>query len=260
MIGTNQRPVEREYLIVSAAAIFLCVAASTGLRADPRFPPGFVELREVDASILQDMRYAGPNNFVGRPLPGYGNAQCALKRAAAEALKRVQRDLAPKQLSLKVFDCYRPIRAVKAMADWAKDGKAASTNGRFFPRIKKNALFPLGYIAARSTHSLGTAVDISLVDLALTASKSAREPQVPCTAPYSERGPADGVDMGTGFDCFDIKSHTASTDITAEQKQRRLLLVNAMRKHGFMNYAREWWHFSYAGHAPASNTSAPRAP
>jgi zinc D-Ala-D-Ala dipeptidase len=236
----------RDFLIVSAATIVLAMSTTTRA-AEPRVPAGFVELRQVDATIQQDMRYAGSNNFTGRPLPGYEKAQCILKRAAAEALARVQRELAAKHRSLKVFDCYRPVGAVKAMVDWAHDGKSAGASKRFFPRNEKSALFSLGYIATRSAHSRGIAVDLNFVDLAQAGAKPGTVPTVPCTAPYSERGPADGVDMGTGFDCFDTRSHTASPDITADQRRRRLLLVNAMRKHGFVNYAREWWHFSYRG-------------
>ena len=193
------------------------------------------------------MRYAGSTNFTGHPLPGYENAQCILKRAVAEALARVQHDLTKKKFSLKVFDCYRPVKAVKAMADWAHDGKPAGASKRFFPRTRKNELFALGYIARRSAHSRGIAVDLTLIDLSQPGAKTDVTPSVSCTASYAERGPADGIDMGTGFDCFDTRSHTASPDITVEQKRHRLLLVNAMRKHGFVNYAREWWHFSYRG-------------
>jgi len=233
----------RERLITMITAA-LAAIVSTNLGAEQRLPAGFVELHEVDATIMQDMRYAGPNNFTGKPLPGYERAQCVLKRAAADALARVQRDLAAKKLSLMVFDCYRPVAAVKAMADWALDGRAAGASKRFFPRAEKSALFALGYIARRSTHSRGTAVDLTLVDQSQPRAKASGTPPASCTAPYAERGFADGIDMGTGFDCFDAKSHTASSDITTEQRQHRQLLVNAMRKHGFVNYAGEWWHFS----------------
>jgi zinc D-Ala-D-Ala dipeptidase len=229
------------------AALLLGLLAQTALAAEAARPAGLVALRAVEASIPQDMRYAGANNFVGRPLPGYADAECLLIRPAAEALGRVQRDLAPRGLSLKVLDCYRPPQAVAAMAQWARDGRPAGAEKRFFPQLDKSALFALGYIAARSSHSRGTAVDLTLVEARRAAAPAEAAPAVPCTAPHAERGPADGIDMGTAFDCFDPRSHTANPQISAEQSQHRQLLVAAMRRHGFVNYAREWWHFSWQG-------------
>ena len=229
------------------AASHLSLLAQSALADDSARPADLVALRGVDASIAQDMRYAGTNNFVGRPLPGYAQAECLLIRPAAEALGGVQRDLAPQKLSLKVLDCYRPPQAVAAMAQWARDGRPAGAGQRFFPRLDKSALFALGYIAARSSHSLGTAVDLTLVEAGPADAPADASPAVSCTAPHAERGPADGIDMGTAFDCFDPRSHTASPQISAEAKRHRQFLVEAMRRHGFVNYAREWWHFSWQG-------------
>ena len=247
----QRRRLLRHHVNVIAAPC-LGLLAQTALAGDAARPADLVPLREADASIVQDMRYAGANNFVGRPLPGYAEAECLLIGPAAEALGRVQRDLAPQKLSLKVLDCYRPPQAVAAMAQWARDGRPAGAGQRFFPRLDKSALFALGYIAARSSHSLGTAVDLTLVEAGRAAAPPDAAPalpdaaaEVPCTAPYAERGPADGIDMGSAFDCFDPRSHTANQQISAEAKQHRQLLVAAMRRHGFVNYAREWWHFSW---------------
>ena len=126
------------------------LAAPAGALAAAALPPGFVYLRDVDPSIAQEIRYAGADNFVGRPLPGYGAAECVLRRDAARALKQVQADLAPAGLGLKVYDCYRPARAVRAMAQWANDGRGAGPGKRFFPHLDKSRLFALGYIAMRS--------------------------------------------------------------------------------------------------------------
>src|SRR5262249_51375548 len=135
--------------------LFAAVAAPAGAFA-AALPPGFVYLRDVDPTIAQDIRYAGADNFVGRPLPGYGAAECVLRRDAARALKQVQADLAAANLGLKVYDCYRPTRAVRAMAQWANDRRNAAATKRFFPRLEKSKLFALGYIAMRSAHSSGT--------------------------------------------------------------------------------------------------------
>jgi D-alanyl-D-alanine dipeptidase len=228
------------------AVISLIVFALTGAAAaQDRLPDGFVYLRDVDPGIAQDVRYAGPNNFVGHPLPGYGAGECVLRRQAAEALKRVQTELVRSGLSLKVYDCYRPARAVRAMSQWSNDGRGDGATKRFFPTLAKNSLFASGYIAAYSLHSNGTAVDLTLVPLSGVA--AAYDPAGnygPCTAPAAQRAPDNSLDMGTGFDCFDSRSYTNSPAINAEQKRRRATLVAIMTKHGFKNYFREWWHFA----------------
>ena len=132
--------------------------------AQSPLPPGFVYLRDIDPTIAQDIRYAGSNNFVGRPLDGYNAAECVLRRDVAMALKAVQADLAPSGRGLKVYDCYRPTQAVRAMVRWARDGAPAGPTKRFYPRVPKTALFALGYLASVSRHSTGTAVDLTMID------------------------------------------------------------------------------------------------
>ena len=164
---------------------------------------------------------------------------------------RVQSELASTGFALKVYDCYRPRRAVSAMAQWANDGNTDGASKRFFPRLPKRTLFTSGYIALYSAHSTGDAVDLTLIR-ASAAAAVAFDPAAeygPCTGPAGQRSPDKSVDMGTGFDCFDVNSHTASSAITAEQRQLRTVLVTAMAKYGFKNYRREWWHFSYARRA-----------
>ncbi len=230
--------------------VLLLAAAPTHARE--MLAPGFVYLRDVDPSIVQDMRYATADNFTGHSLPGYGAAECVLRREAAEALRRVQADLARENLSLKVYDCYRPTRAVRAMADWAQnskpDGDDSETTRRFYPALKKRNLFALGYIAAQSRHSTGTAVDLTLVKLPVTPARPF-DPAArygPCTGPVSKRAPDNSIDMGTAFDCFDTRSYSASSAVTPEQRRWRAALNAAMRRHGFANYFREWWHYSFA--------------
>jgi zinc D-Ala-D-Ala dipeptidase len=235
--------------IVRAAAATMLVAMVQEASAQAALPSGFVYLRDIDPTIAQDIRYAGSDNFVGRPLPGYEAAECILRQDVASALKRVQADLAAAGLSLKVYDCYRPTRAVRAMAEWLNDGRSEAATKRFFPRLPKSSLLRLGYIASRSQHSTGTAIDLTLI-------KASAAPAVPfdpaaaygpCTAPAAQRSPDNSVDMGTSYDCFDAASHTASRAVGAEQRRWRNVLLDAMRKQGFGNYDREWWHFSYAG-------------
>ena len=215
-------------------------------QAQGPLPDGFVFLRTIDPTIAQDMRYAGRDNFTGRPLPGYDSPDCVLRRPVALALKRVQADLAQLRLTLKVYDCYRPTRAVAAMARWARDGSATPDTGRFYPRLQKSRLFALGYIAAHSAHSRGVAVDVTVAPMA--SSQPAYDAQArhgACTGPVQLRAPDNSLDMGTGYDCFDSKSFTQDASITPQQRASRDVLLNAMRRYGFTNYKREWWHFSY---------------
>jgi D-alanyl-D-alanine dipeptidase len=226
---------------------FALLAGLQAAQAQGRLPPDFVYLRDVDASIVQDMRYAGANNFTGRPLPGYGAAECVLRRDAALALKRVQESLKSSGLSLKVYDCYRPQRAVNAMARWAA-AREDHTTTRFYPGLEKRTLFAQGWIAMRSRHSAGTAVDLTLVPAG--SAVPAFDPRArsgDCSAPAARRSPDNSLDMGTGFDCFSTRSYTRSGAISAEERSRRSRLLAAMARQGFRNYFREWWHFEFRG-------------
>ncbi len=167
-----------------------------------------MDIRTLDSTIIVDLRYATRNNFMRAPLPGYVANRALLRREAAVALARVQRRLADEALLLRVFDAYRPVRATMAMVEWTS-------------RSDRSDLLRDGYIATRSRHNLGLAVDLTLVD-AVTG----RE-----------------LDMGTGFDTFTAAAHTSNASgLVAVNRQR---LVRAMVVEGFSNYDREWWHFSY---------------
>jgi zinc D-Ala-D-Ala dipeptidase len=238
--------------------VALLVAALASPAAAQNLPAGFVYLRDVDPTIAQDIRYAGADNFTGRPVPGYDAAECILRRDAAVALKQVQADLAGSGLALKVYDCYRPVRAGRAMAQWARDGRDGGWQRRFFPRLEKGTLLA-GYIASVSRHSTGTAVDLTLIE-------PGREPVAafnpsanygPCTGPAAQRAPDDSLDMGTGFDCLDVNSRPRSTAVSTEQQRRRALLMAAMAKRGFQHYHREWWHFTFTTAAPGPHLDFP---
>jgi D-alanyl-D-alanine dipeptidase len=233
---------------IAPAAAMILIAVAQGASAQGALPGGFVYLRDVEPSIAQDIRYAGSDNFVGRPLPGYEAAECILRQEVAAALQRVQASLRAGGLSLKVYDCYRPLRAVRAMVQWVNDGRAEAPTKRFFPKLPKSSLLNLGYIASRSKHSTGNTIDLTLIkaDAAPAAPFNPAAAYGPCTGPVARRSPDNSVDMGTSFDCFDSATHTASSAVTGEQRRWRNTLVEAMRKQGFANYDREWWHFSYA--------------
>jgi zinc D-Ala-D-Ala dipeptidase len=235
--------------IVGVVLAWPAVATAQAQTDRAGLPVEFIYLRDVDPTIIQDIRYATTNNFTGRRLAGYEAGECILKRDAAAALGRVQQDLKPRGLSLKVLDCYRPQRASRAMLAWANDGAETAAQKRYYPRLNKRDLFRLGYIAAYSGHSTGAVVDLTLVELAAD-NRAVFDPDkvyADCTAPADRRAPAASVDMGTGFDCFDTASHTASASITPQQRDWRQTLRIAMRRQGFANYAKEWWHFSMGG-------------
>jgi D-alanyl-D-alanine dipeptidase len=246
----------------ACAAVPMLIWAGAQAAAQGTLPGGLVYLRDVDPGIVQDIRYAGSNNFVGRPLPGYDAGECILRRDVAAALARVEADLAASGLGLKVYDCYRPARAVRAMAQWAADGRDVGATKRFFPRLPKNQLFALGYIAAHSQHSTGTAIDLTLIERT-RGDTPAFDPTAAygsCAGSVAQRAPDSGVDMGTGYDCLDVLSHTANSAIGAEQRRWRNLLVAAMAKRGFTNYRREWWHFGYGSPASAASYDVPIRP
>lgn len=237
------------------AGTFRILAFVTGIAAlaapatAASLPGDFVYLRDIDPTIIQDMRYATANNFVGRVLKGYEAGECIVTRAVGAALRRVQQDLALRGLSLKMYDCYRPQRAVDDMYAWAQDGRETPAQRRYNPKIGKADLFRLAYIARHSGHSTGKALDLTLVRLPLAATPpfDPAHAYVDCTGPQSLRAPDTGVDMGTGYDCSDEKAHTGSKAITAAQRQWRDTLVSAMAKQGFVNYRMEWWHFTLPG-------------
>jgi D-alanyl-D-alanine dipeptidase len=234
------RPPKKLPLVAGLLLLTLPAAAREAM------PRDFVYLRDVAPAIAQEIRYATPDNFTARPLPGYQAGECVLRRDAALALAKVAQDLAAQHLGLKVYDCYRPQRAVNAFWRWSQD-RRSDGDKRFYPNVPKSELFSLGYIASHSRHSAGTAVDLTLVplDAAQTPPARSRAGQAPCTAPADKRAPDNSLDMGTGFDCLDVKSYTRSRAVTPAQRHWRELLNAAMRARGFRNYFREWWHYEY---------------
>ncbi|MEU7569212.1 M15 family metallopeptidase [Streptomyces fradiae] len=208
---------------------------------------GFAELRAVDPTVLQEMRYATAHTFVGTPVDGYREPVCLLTRPAARALHRAQARLLRRGLSLKVYDCYRPQRAVDHFVRWARDPADQRMKAGFYPRVDKARLFADGYVAERSGHSRGSTVDVTLVRLPRDPARPyvPGEPLVDCTAPREKRFPDDSVDMGTGFDCFDPLSHTDDPRVRGAARANRDLLRGVLAAEGFVNLPEEWWHFTY---------------
>jgi len=206
------------FSLASAFNTQIAFAEQTGENGRPKT---FVDAATVVPSLIAEIRYAGSHNFVGRPIDGYHAPHCLLTSAAANALAEVARDVASRGLVIKVFDCYRPVRAVANFVRWAHDLSDQKAKVEFYPNVDKRTLFRDGYIATHSGHSRGSTADLTL------ARADGRE-----------------LDMGTSFDFFSPKSWTADSTVGAEQHANRMLLAAAMRRHGFRGYDKEWWHFT----------------
>jgi len=212
---------------VLTASLAFAIAYSTA-SAQQRRPDAFVDAATVVQNLAVEMRYAGPHNFVGRPIDGYQAPLCLLTRQAATALAAVARDLAAQGFGLKVYDCYRPARAVAHFVRWAHDLRDTAAKAEFYPDVDKRTLFRDGYIAAYSGHSRGSTVDLTLVKL--DGGAVARE-----------------VNMGTPFDLFSPRSAPSDQSVSAEARANRARLAQAMRRGGFYAYGKEWWHFTLRG-------------
>jgi D-alanyl-D-alanine dipeptidase len=211
-------------LLAIRYSLAAAIAASGGAVAAQERPAAFVDAATVVPGLIVEARYAGAHNFVGRPIDGYEAPRCLLTAAAANALAAVARDVAAQGLVLKVFDCYRPTRAVANFERWARDISDTAAKAEFYPDVDKHTLFRDGYISSRSGHSRGSTVDLTLAH-------------------------ADGreLHMGTPFDFFSPRSWYATSDISEQAKANRALFAAAMRRHGFRPYEKEWWHFTLRG-------------
>ena len=210
-------------------------ASQNAAQATQPAPADLVALRSLAPDVQQDMRYAGPHNFMGRRVAGYEAGECWLSQRAAGSLAVLQGELMKLGLSLKVFDCYRPQTAVNDFVRWGKDLSDQKNKDMYYPRVPKSELFKRGYIAEKSGHSRASTVDMTLVI------KNAQR------ASQYVRGPlADGieVDMGTPFDLFDEQSHTENTRQSPDVKHNRLWLRAVMQQHGWKNLPEEWWHYT----------------
>lgn len=184
---------------------------------------GLIDVRTLVPDIDLDMRYAGSNNFTGRRVDGYGAPRCFLLEPAARAIQRAESAVREQGYRLRIFDCYRPARAVHSFVAWANNADE-STKARFYPFLQKRDLLG-GYISPTSGHSRGATTDLTLMR---------------CDAP----GACTPLDMGTEFDFFDPLANTDSPRTTPEQRVNRDRLRDAMRSAGLRNYPMEWWHFT----------------
>ena len=187
---------------------------------------GFTYLENHIPNLKVELRYATTDNFMGRIVQGYRpNQKIIGTLTLAKALKKVQKQLATRDLGLKIFDAYRPQRAVNDFIEWSKHPQDTLTKQKYYPKLVKNRLFKLGFIAEKSGHSRGSTVDLTLV----------------CRS-GSKKGKA--LDMGSSWDFFGIISHYNYKNITSTQKENRKLLREVMISAGFVPYEKEWWHFT----------------
>lgn len=185
-------------------------------------PQNFAYVKEFIPTISLDMRYFGSHNFTGRPVHGYEKPVAILTKRAALALQQVEKHLNKQGLALKIFDAYRPQRAVDHFKSWSLVINDTIAKREFYPQLDKKNLFKLGFIASKSGHSRGSTVDLTLIDL--TNKKE--------------------LDMGAPFDFFGDISHHNYSNLTIKQKENRKILREAMAKFGFKAYDKEWWHYT----------------
>ena len=185
-------------------------------------PSGFVLLSDLVPQAIQEIRYFSTYNFIGERIDGYEEPCALITAEAARALKSVSNELGVIGYRLKVFDAYRPTAAVKQFVFWALEDNDVRMKPYFYPDINKEDTISLGYIASRSSHSRGSTIDLTLLDM-----QTGKE-----------------LDMGTAFDFFGELSHPDNRDVTNEQYENRMLLQRAMVRNGFVPYECEWWHFT----------------
>lgn len=202
-----------------------------------------VSLAEIDPTIKVEALYSTDHNFIGKPIDGYRRNKCFLTPKAAEALAKVQKAALAQNYTLKVYDCYRPQRAVDHFIRWAKDANDTKMKDLFYPTVEKSRLFAEGYIAEKSGHSRGSTVDVTLVALS-----SDNPPfhfiKKRCDDLEHDFAADGSLYMGTDYDCFSPLSHTVNVDVPANAQAHRLLLRHLMEKYGFKNYDKEWWHYT----------------
>ncbi len=227
-------------LLISFMPVFL-LAGSISAQEVPR--DKFISVTELAPDIQLDMAYYGADNFVGARINGYDEPVCLLSIPAAEALGKVHEELKEFGLALKVFDCYRPQRAVDHFVSWASDVDDQAKKVQYYPEVEKSRVFKLGYVATKSGHSRGSTVDLTIVELDKGPSGPFQDRTEDCR--YGDDTDPRELNMGTGYDCFDPLSHTENPHVDAEARRNRLLLRAIMEKYGFDNYSKEWWHFTY---------------
>ncbi|CAF1584499.1 unnamed protein product [Rotaria magnacalcarata] len=211
-----------------------------------KLPPGFVYLHEIIPDIQVSLRYATEENFLGCIVNGYYTNVSIMTETAALALKQAQQLAKEHGYQLVIYDSYRPQKSVDHFIKWSEDPNDSQIKkDHYYPRINKEDAFDLGYIAKKSGHTRGSTIDLTLIQIG----KCLLNPLVPIERVLNDKSAVlfldDGtVDMGSSFDLLDEASHTNSTLVNKDHQQMRMLLKDLMEKVGFINYEREWWHYT----------------
>lgn len=225
----------------SVTGKFLPSAAAASSPTEPGVAKGFVDVQQVNSAIQVEARYNMEFNFYGARVPGYESNKCYLTEQAAKALSDVQKSVEKQGYSLLVFDCYRPQRAVTAFVDWVTNSKDQKMKKFYYPEEDQKKLIDRGYINARSGHSRGSSVDLTLIKKKSPSYLEAETSD--CRYPKDIEATGQ-IDMGTTYDCFSDLSNTSNPGISKAAAANRQILKQAMEKAGFINYKKEWWHFA----------------
>ena len=212
------------FVILMTLSFVLTISSLTAQR-DSIIKYDFVCLDSLLDYATYDIRYAGKNNFLGRPVDGYDNPTLILTKQAAMALKQVEDDIYESGYILLIYDTYRPQRAVDNFRSWAREASDTLTKSQYYPEQDKRNLFKLGYISTRSGHSRGSTIDLTM----------------------RHRHTGEIVDMGGPYDYFGPLSHHDYAQLTYQQKRHRNTLKSAMKRRGFRAYSKEWWHYTLNG-------------
>ena len=210
-----------KFLIFVLFCFGACVAGCAITSSD-KLPDGFVVVSDIMPDVIQDIKYFGEDNFIGKRVDCYGEPVAILTKEAAESLKKANEDFKSHGYMIKIFDAYRPQSAVDCFINWAKDINDIKNKENFYPDVDKKDLFDLGYICSKSSHTRGSTVDMTIVDI-----ENNKE-----------------IDTGSNFDFFGDISHHGTDKITEEQTENRNLIKSIMEKHGFDSYEYEWWHYT----------------
>jgi len=223
--------------VVCCFALFACEEKQTAENEDTTGVDNFVNITDVVPDAILEIRYYGTYNFVGKRIDGYQQPTAMLTRQAADSLLAVSNDLKQMGYRLKIYDAYRPQMAVDHFVRWGKDLNDTLMKRYFYPNVDKSRLFELDYIAEKSGHTRGSTLDLTIFDM--NTEKEA--------------------DMGGTFDWFGTESHPdcggnpetgvyrPNDTISEAQFNNRMVLRNAMMRHGFKPYSSEWWHFTLKG-------------
>lgn len=211
----------RLFILAASAVLSLCLGCKPQMTPE-QDSSGFVAITDVVPDVILEIRYFGTYNFVGTRIDGYKAPVALLTKVAADSLRAVSEDVMKLGYRIKIYDAYRPQCAVDHFVRWAADVADTAMRRYFYPNVDKSLLFEQEYIMEKSGHTRGSTLDLTLFDMSTEKE----------------------LDMGGTFDWFGEESHPVYTGITPQQYANRMILRDAMLRHGFKPLDSEWWHFT----------------